>query len=564
MIQLEEYAKKLEALKQNTKDVFADIGRPYKEPQNNEKIHLVFVGQYSAGKSSILSMLTGRKDIEIGEGITTQKVTKYNWNGIEVIDTPGIHTELRPDHDAISYEAIASADLIVYVVTNELFDSNLGKRFRSVAIDKDKASEMVLVVNKMIRTEKGNVPAQQDVIKQANGLVDVIAPHTPEELNISFLDAESYLDSLTEKDTEIADELRRRSGYDTFIETLNRFIAEKNISAKLTTVLYQIDSEIEDAMKQIKSHQEDADIKALEECYRQQRHLFVEGRDGLRQEVSSIFMNASSEIKNMGLDAANSICNECNEKKIELELTEKLKNAQELIESAQNDALAVIKERMEELDIGISNLENSEFSKELKVRLVERKDRLPENVKKLLTLSNSTLEKASKTVIKNAYNQKAVSGLKLSNFSQSNVHNVVLKAGKFIGYKFKPWQAVKVVKGITVAAHVLSIFGVVFSVGMQVAEDVQSEKMRKILEQNRINVRSQFNDAANGLENSGRNLIKEVIDNNINTQIKEVDENIRKLYENKQHEENNYGKLNQLRNSCFSLIQEIHQGSEDS
>ena len=186
MIQIEEYSRKLESLKKEAKSIFTTMNYPYKEPQNNDKIHLVFVGQYSAGKSSILTMLTGRKDIKIGEGITTQKVTKYDWNGIEVIDTPGIHTELRPDHDAISYEAIASADLLVYVVSNELFDSNLGKRFRSVAIDKDKAGEMILVVNKMSRTVEGNVPHQQEVIKKANGLVDVISPHTPDELNISF------------------------------------------------------------------------------------------------------------------------------------------------------------------------------------------------------------------------------------------------------------------------------------------------------------------------------------------------------------------------------------------
>ena len=83
-------------------------------------IRLVFAGQYSAGKSSILKMLTGRTDIAIGADITTQQAHTYDWNGIEVVDTPGIHTQLRPDHDEISYDAIASADMLVFVVTNEL------------------------------------------------------------------------------------------------------------------------------------------------------------------------------------------------------------------------------------------------------------------------------------------------------------------------------------------------------------------------------------------------------------------------------------------------------------
>ena len=96
----------------------------------NKPISLVFAGQYSAGKSTILKALTGIPDIAIGAGITTQEAHTYDWNGIEVVDTPGIHTTLRPDHDEISYQAIADADMLVYVVTQELFDDFIGQNFR--------------------------------------------------------------------------------------------------------------------------------------------------------------------------------------------------------------------------------------------------------------------------------------------------------------------------------------------------------------------------------------------------------------------------------------------------
>lgn len=557
MIKIEDYSKKLEGLKHDVKKVFDSIGYPYKEPQNNEKIHMVFAGQYSAGKSSILRMLTGRNDIKIGEGITTQKVTKYDWNGIEVIDTPGIHTELRPDHDALSYEAIASADLLVYVVTNELFDSNLGKRFRTVAIDKDKAGEMVLVINKMEREGKGNTQESQNVKKEA--LVNVTKPYSPDDLRISFLSAESYLDSLDEADSEIAESYKKRSGYDKFVKTLNDFIYEKNIPSKLTTVLYQIDSEIAAAIAGIESEKNDTDIRALEEENRQQRSLLVEGRDSLRQEVLSVFINSSAEIKNIGLDAANSICNGCNEREIELELSEKTRQAQCIMEEAQNQAVSLIENKLNELKLAIDNLENSDFSKELKIRLKGRMKELPDNVKKVLDSGNSLLKNASSKIIKNSYNANAAGGLKFSNFSGSNVHDIVLKAGKTIGYKFKPWQALKITKGVAVAAHVLTIFGVVFTVGMQIAEDVQTEEVRKNLEQNRVNVRCQFNDAANGLEKFGRDFVRKIIDNNINPSITEIDGKIRGLQENSSLKNENYRKLIHLQDECVSLIKEIHK-----
>ena len=97
----------------------------------------------------------------------------------------------------------------------------MADHFRRLAIDKDKAGEMILVVNKMDRAAKGNTKEQQDIIRE--GLRDVLAPYTPEQLHLSFIDAQSYLDSVEKRegDPELADEFQQRSGYNEFIETLN-------------------------------------------------------------------------------------------------------------------------------------------------------------------------------------------------------------------------------------------------------------------------------------------------------------------------------------------------------
>ena len=122
MFKIAEFAQRINVLKEKTRAALTTAGVDIQNRDNkSETIRLVFAGQYSAGKSSILKMLTGREDIAIGAGITTQQAYTYDWNGIEVVDTPGIHTQLRPDHDEISYEAIASADMLVFVVTNELW-----------------------------------------------------------------------------------------------------------------------------------------------------------------------------------------------------------------------------------------------------------------------------------------------------------------------------------------------------------------------------------------------------------------------------------------------------------
>ena len=162
MFKFEEYSKKIKNIEERIKQKFINANIEYNiEEDKKNTIKLVFTGQYSAGKSSIIRMLTGREDITVGAGITTQKAHIYEWNGLEIVDTPGIHTQLRPDHDEISYDAIASADMLVFVVTNELFDSHLAQHFRKLAIDKDKAGEMILVVNKMERSSEGNTLVHQ-------------------------------------------------------------------------------------------------------------------------------------------------------------------------------------------------------------------------------------------------------------------------------------------------------------------------------------------------------------------------------------------------------------------
>ena len=85
----------------------------------------------------------------------------------------------------------------MFVITNELFDSYIADHFRKLAIDKDKAGEMILVVNKMARAADGNSQSQQTIIR--NDLCKVLLPYTPEQLHLSFLDAESYLDSIAER-----------------------------------------------------------------------------------------------------------------------------------------------------------------------------------------------------------------------------------------------------------------------------------------------------------------------------------------------------------------------------
>lgn len=558
MLKIAAYAKRSEQLKRKVQEAGIDIQA---ETSEESGIRLVFAGQYSAGKSSILKMLTGRKDISIGADITTQKAHVYDWNGIEVIDTPGIHTQLRPDHDEISYKAIASADMLVFVITNELFDSYMANHFRKLAIDKDKAGEMILVVNKMERAAEGNTIEQQNIIRE--DLKKVLFPYTPEQLNLSFLDAESYLESISERDEdpELAEELFIRSGYSEFVETLNRFVKEKSIQSKLTTDLYVVDEHLEKAIKELQPKSSDDDIDALEESLMQQRYIYIDTRERMRQGVKDIYVEAASKIRNIGLDSANLLVEGCRQEEVELKLEEAVRQVENVIEKSQRDANEIVIERLNEIGKQMDILENSEFSKELKTRLIGKFNMLPENVRKIITNAGTEFQETGKIVVNSAYKAGVDGGLKLTNFSGSTIHQMVLKVGHGLNFKFKPWQAIKITKGIAVGGQILNVFGVGISVFMQIKTDQDAENLREDLKKNRQNIRSQFNSVANKLEDFGNQYIKNNINRPLENPIADLDRNIQDIRNTRLDRSKNCRILEKLQEDCRILIRDIHSES---
>src|SRR5690606_2944338 len=151
--------EKVECLYQRSNEMWSASGFTALETEfdtNLAPLNLVFAGQYSAGKSSLIKMLTGIEDIKIGAGVTTDVVTQYQYKSLNIWDTPGILAGECEQHDAKALEAMAKADLLVYVITNELFDDIVGAAFRDLCFKQGRAKEMMIVINKFERRSGAN------------------------------------------------------------------------------------------------------------------------------------------------------------------------------------------------------------------------------------------------------------------------------------------------------------------------------------------------------------------------------------------------------------------------
>lgn len=526
------------------------------------KVKIVFAGQYSAGKSTILRALTGRDDIAVAAGIMTQEAATYEWEGVSVIDTPGIHTEIRPDHDALTYRAIADADLLVFVITNELFDSRLADHFRRLAIERDKAHEMMLVVNKMRRCAKGNTPEAQNVIRE--DLHKVLSPFSPEDLRTSFIDAKAVLEGKTKRDEAAAQVMWRKSGFGDFVEQLNRFVREKGLTARYTTSLYTLEQVLQEALAAESTG--DKDVDALEELLLQRRRALVETQLRLSRGVEAEVHRTAAQVRDEGRKVSELI--HANGDDVVGKELEAAQNRVQIYAEKLTAAIEqVIATDLKDLDDRLGDIINSELSRELLPRLAKRLDEhmaavelSPEAKANLKNAANVSGE-LGKFLVRHSFKGGPASFadmFRLRPYSGTTIHGAVKAIGHFFGKSFRPWEAVKWARAIANVGRVLAVAGTVVTVVLQWKEDADAAQMERDLRESRSAVRNGFNEAAHAIELHFDNATGTYVAETLTPAISEVDEQLHELRQMQQARGKLFQEVLGLLEETRSLISILH------
>lgn len=253
-------------------------------------LSVVVVGQYGAGKSTLISALTGRRDIAIHSDITTDQISRYNWQGIELIDTPGLFTE-RQDHDEITYSAIAKADLLIFCLTSMLFDAITVENFKQLAYHQGYRWKMMLVINKMSE-EAGE--EREKIANYRRSLAEALHPYNLDEFPLCFIDAKDYCEGIDSGDKF----LREVSRFSTFIDTLDTFVEQRGYLTRFDTPIRIALNCVDDAQLHI-SRTTPQDTIFLELLTRLTRSLHQE-RDRLRTKIQGIILRLSAAITQEG------------------------------------------------------------------------------------------------------------------------------------------------------------------------------------------------------------------------------------------------------------------------
>ncbi len=481
-----------------------------KEYREQGILGVAFVGQYSAGKSTIISGLTGRRDIRIDADIATDKTTNYDWNGIKLIDTPGLFTD-RQDHDETTYEAINKSDLLVFCLTYMLFDSLTVENFKKLAYEKGYRWKMMLVINKM-SDEAGE--EEQKIANYRKSLADALKPYSLDEFPICFIDAKDYCEGIDTKD----DFLTEISRFPTFIDALNQFVERRSSLARFDTPVRIALSCVDDA--QLSFSRNSSEDSAFFEVLNRLSRTVRKERERLRTKVNSIALLLSSEVVNEGRILASAVGGKDNfemlNKQAEIKVQHHYERAghemeqavKAAVESIQNEVKEVLQSNL--VQAFVARLALTQKVSAQNVRSGVDVEQLKSQVERLLEIGKTVGLNPIELATRAGWTKTAGDGfLRSMDVVGSNLHKTVLAVGEVIGFNFRPWQAVNIAKDIANVAMFVGPLLTVVSVAAEIYKAKQEQEQEQKMAQARSEITSQFIAIAQNLENQLEGQLRE-------------------------------------------------------
>jgi len=496
------------------KSIIERINNDLKVKENESKLCITFVGQYSSGKSTIISALTGNDKIKIDSNISTDSTTKYPWRDVILVDTPGLYTH-HPEHDNITEDAIKQADILVYCLTYSLFDLLLLKDFQKLAYERGYAGKMFLIINKM----DGEYGKHSELVKNyKKTLIKDLGEDNLKKFPLCFITAQWQRDS----DPDV----RKESHFDDFITQLNNFI---NKNGQMNKLLGSANIFIDNIQQGIIENNDSENkiyfqiIDRVEKQFKKQERECDSFFISLMDELRSKIINAGFRLLNM--EPKNKTEAEENCRKIESELElycnsavkeleEKFSSVQEELNSALEEIAGseLVQNFYLSEQVHINDLNYGEVSKKGSVFNAEHLNSF------LNSVSDGTLKIASYAT------GKAGAGflLKASGASGSVIHTSVKTVGHFFGVSFKPWQAVNIAKNIGNFAKILGPLAIAATVIVEIVDAVKEKKHEQKELAQRRDLLASFSEQADSVVLQFKNQYKEYIKQTILNKMKMI------------------------------------------
>jgi hypothetical protein len=452
-------------------------------------LSIALSGQYSAGKSTIISALTGDKSIRISADVATDEVKAYRWRDIELWDTPGLYAD-RADHTAKAEQAQREADLIVYCLTTNLFDNVTASDFRRLAFEKGYAPKLFLLINKLSMEDVDDTDSY--LLNLTSSIDRTLSPHRLSEFNHAFIDAQDYRDGLANSNQELI----RFSRFEAFVEQLNAWIKERGLLARLDPPIRLGLSTIDEALATLpeSTFEQNPELFLLNQQLRivqtQQRRTDAE----LRRLASGI-------IHQMQLLGEQLLSGELADDPKLAEASFQSR-AEEINKDTYEGLNLLIQESYEQLQRKLDDFANEPLVADYFASVdASQGASVPTGESTRDSKGNPIKDVAKRLLGKGAERFGLPSGLITGTreMAGSAGHQLIYNVGKMFGKNFKPWEAVKMAKGLGQALAFVGIAMSAYEIYEQVSEDAKANEKQRQYEQQLHEARAQIRALADAM-----------------------------------------------------------------
>ena len=449
-----------------------------------EKVKIAFIGEFSSGKSSIISAMTGEK-IHIDADVATSDIREYECDGVVLLDTPGVQADVAStDHDRISRQAVSGADLVVFVATNELFGPRLAEHFRFVADDDGlgMARKMAVVVNKMDRESNPESVIVEEISK-------VLGPH--QSIPVFLCAASCHLQA-EGRPEPLKAILLKQSRMGELTKGIDEFVEKSGKLGRMATPLQEI-SDALDSLEPLLADDEDGK-KQLELI---RRWKIVLSR--VSRQLDDVADNARRQVRSLYMERANEAAKQLSEisepEDVELLYQSGLKNANSEVESLCGRIEADIREAVFEALEEMEAIENSPLARQVEKFQVSRPGKTTVDLCGKAPKSGTLGARIAREVA-----SPFQKGLEKAAANPEKLRDAVYVVGKKLGKNFRPYEAVNTgrkLAGIAgKGAKVLPFVAPLIDLYGQYREEEGKEKKARHLANLRMALRNAFADQA--------------------------------------------------------------------
>jgi tRNA U34 5-carboxymethylaminomethyl modifying GTPase MnmE/TrmE len=500
------------------------------------RLQIALLGEYNAGKSSLVRALTGA-EVGIDADVETTEPEAYHWNGVDLIDTPGVQSQSTEiDHDRMARETTIDADLVIFVLTASGFNDRLASCFEHVVGPEGLglASKTFVVVNKMDQTSAPDEHVLGDIRR---------AMHPHDDLPVQPAAVRDWLEA-SSVEGEVGTRLRQRSRMSTLFDRLDTFVDRRGALGRLTRPLQHLERAIDAAREDLSG--DDEAVKRRFEYLRRRRHTVERAIAELDEKKSVWTSRIRLGVREDLEGVVGSIDETTSREELEALVDEQMRRARSRLESLRHEIVGDLRAWVSDLRDDLTDIDESPLGRALLEpdesadAAVEAPDfedspsHLGDPVRMARKLTDDGLDR---------FLQKAAA-------SPDALRDTIYQTGKKLGYKFDPWEAVKAGEKLSDVLGKISKAMPVISLGLEIwasyREEREADEREKRLAEARMKVREAFGEMADERADAMGATVDRFREEMLEPVVDSIDEEMEALTRRESNRDAAVGRLGEL------------------